>query len=208
MARQNNLELATGMAFKALGRQCDDQLLWLGARSVDDTWQLDVLDDTFVVDLPAERVSTLGDDDVGAPGAPGAPWRILALHYLAITSRPPKQPPETTFVHLPAGQPYARVYEGRVLGRLCATAGRDADTLRVAADSAGGRSVDPLVGDLAFDFDFFAQISVRLIWHAPDDEFGPSATLLLPSNIESYLCPEDIVVLSECLVSRLGETVA
>ena len=50
----------------------------------------------------------------------------------------------------------------------------------------------------------FTRLAIRLIWHAGDDEFPPSATLLLPANIEAYFCAEDIVVLSERLVARLG----
>ena len=90
-----------------------------------------------------------------------------------------------------------------MLGRLCATAGRDARTLADAANSLAGRPVDAQTGDLAFDFDLFPRLTIRLIWHAPDEEFGPAATLLLPANIEAYFCIEDIVVLSERLVSRL-----
>jgi hypothetical protein len=46
-------------------------------------------------------------------------------------------------------------------------------------------------------------VSLRLIWHAADEEFAASATLLVPANIESYFCSEDVVVLSERLISRL-----
>ena len=88
-----------------------------------------------------------------------------------------------------------------MIARLCATAGRDAATLSAAAESLGGRRAED--GDLAFDFAPFPRVSMRLIWHAPDEEFPPSATLLMPENIESYFCSEDIVVLSEQLVSRL-----
>ncbi len=49
----------------------------------------------------------------------------------------------------------------------------------------------------------FPACTLRLVWHAPDDEFPPAATLLLPANIESYFCIEDVVVLCERLVSRL-----
>jgi hypothetical protein len=59
-------------------------------------------------------------------------------------------------------------------------------------------------GDAAFDFQVFPRFSMRLIWHAPDEEFPPTATLLLPPNVESYFVAEDIVVLSEGLVSRLS----
>ena len=42
----------------------------------------------------------------------------------------------------------------------------------------------------------FPRVSLRLIWHAADEEFAASATLLVPANIESYFCIEDVVVLS------------
>ena len=89
-----------------------------------------------------------------------------------------------------------------MIARLCATAGRDAQRLTAAAESLGGKAAAG--GDAAFDFWVFPRILLRLIWHAPDDEFPPSATLLLPANVESYFCSEDIVVLSESLVARLG----
>ena len=59
-------------------------------------------------------------------------------------------------------------------------------------------------GDAAFDIDVFPRVATRLIWYAADDEFPPSATLLLPDNIESFLNIEDVVVMSESLVSRLS----
>ena len=111
-------------------------------------------------------------------------------------------PPTIIFADLATARSYAGVYQGRVIARLCATAGRDAAKLSAAAASLGGKPAAG--GDAAFDFDIFPRISLRLIWHAPDDEFPASATLLLPANLESYLCSEDIVVLSESLVSRLG----
>jgi hypothetical protein len=138
-----------------------------------------------------------------AGGPVGAAWRILALHYLAIDARPEPCEPDVTFADLPLVRSYAGVYRGRVIGRLCGTAGRDAQRLTSAAEAAGGRSTEG-PGDLAFDFDVFPRIAVRLHWYAADDEFPPSATLLLPANIEDYLCSEDIVVTSECLVARLG----
>ena len=74
--------------------------------------------------------------------------------------------------------------------------------MRIAALALGGRA--EAGGDTAFDFDVFPRLAVRVIWYAGDEEFPPSATLLLPVNIASYLCVEDIVVLSERLVSRLA----
>jgi hypothetical protein len=193
---QENLKVATERGFDALAGQRREQFLWLGAAATSDGWQLPVLDDALEVDLSSRRVTTRDGNDVGPA------WRILVLHYLAIDSRPERLPPEVTFAGLPTARSYAGVYHGRVISRLCATAGREARRLSAAAKSLGGKPAGG--GDAAFDFDVFPRVTLRLIWHAPDDEFPPSATLLLPANIESYFCSEDIVVLSECLVARLG----
>ena len=198
---QKNYELATEMGFEALGHQAEEQLQWLGARHEGSVWRLPVFDDVFEVDTFSRRMTTAAGEPVGAT------WRILALHYLAITDRPERRVPDTTFADLSAARSYSDIYQGRVIHRLCATAGRDADLLRAAAEALGGH--DPveaatIAGDAAFDFDQFPRVSLRLIWHAADEEFPPSATLLLPSNIEESFCSEDIVVLSECLVARLG----
>jgi hypothetical protein len=193
---QDNLRRAAELAFDAVCSQTPEQLLWLGAHHADTFWHLPVLNELLTLDLSAGSITTPAGYEAGPV------WRILLLHYLAITLRPESLEPEVTFADLPAARTYARVYHQRVIARLCATAGRDEKSLQAAADALGGRIVQG--GDTAFDFDIFPRLCVRVIWHAADEEFPPAATLLLPANIESYFCIEDIVVLSECLVSRLG----
>jgi len=196
LPRQQNLQRATDLAFEALRSQSAGQMHWLGAEPRGERWRLPVLDDAFEVDTLAGRVTTAAGSDVGAG------WRILALHYLAVRTRPEPLVPEITFGDLPMARSYTEVYHQRAVARLCATVGREAPRLRLAAAALGGRPVD--AGDIAFDFDAFPRVSLRLVWHAGDEEFPPSATLLLPANIDSYFCTEDIVVLSERLVSRLA----
>jgi hypothetical protein len=192
---QKNLHRATQLGFEALGGQTSEQLEWLGVDASDDVWRIPVLDDTFQVFRSERRITT------GGGAAVGPHWRILALHYLAVTHRSDRCEPGITFADLQTARSYNKVYEGRTVGRLCATAGRDEDRLRAAAATLGGRPAEG--GDLAFDFDPFPRVRLRLVWYAPDEEFPPSATILLPGNIESFYCAEDIVVLSEGLVSRL-----
>jgi hypothetical protein len=195
-AAQDNLARAAEMAFASVAGQSDGQLLWLGAQRQGAAWQLPVLDDTFRVDLPAGRITT------SAGRAVGPHWSILVLHYLSTASRPERRRAEATFADLAAARSYAGVYHQRVIARLCATVGRDAQALSAAARRLGGQAAE--AGDLAFDFDVFPRLAMRLIWHAADEEFAASATLLMPENIESYFSSEDIVVLSERLVSRLA----
>jgi hypothetical protein len=194
--RQESYATAMARALEAAARQPDDQLAWLGASSAKGVWRLPVLNDVFVVDSAAGRVTTASGHEVGAS------WRILALHYLAVGSRPEPRPPEITFADLPTARAYAGVYDARVIRRLCRTAGRTAGQFRAAAASLGGRAL--AAGDSAFDFACFPRAPLRLIWYAADEEFPPTATLLLPGNILELFCEEDVVVLSECLVARLG----
>ncbi len=193
---QHNLRTATAKVVEALRGQSAEQLAWLGAAAEGGTCRLAVLGETLQADLDTGEV-------VAASGQAVAPsWRILLLHYLARVDRPIAGPAEITFADLPAARAYAGVYRQRVLARFCATAGREGETFAAAAGALGGRTVDG--GDMAFEFDVFPRLAVRMIWHAADEEFGPSATLLLPRNVEAFLCIEDIVVLSEQLVSRLS----
>jgi hypothetical protein len=192
---QKNLDRATELGFEALARQNAQQLQWLGAEVSGDIWRVPVLDDTLAVDRLARRVTTSGGAEVGPH------WRILVLHYLAVSCRPDTGEPEITFADLQTARSYNKVYEGRTVGRLCAMVGHSEDGLREAAAGLGGKAAAG--GDLAFDFDVFPRVRLRLVWYAPDEEFPPSATILLPGTIESFYCAEDIVVLSERLVSRL-----
>jgi hypothetical protein len=192
---QANLRVAVEKALPALGRQTAEQMAWLGAVRRDDLWRLVVLDETLAIDPATGRVAT------SAGSAVQPAWQILVLHYLGVSARPEPRPPEVSFADLPSGRGYADVYQKRVIKRLCATAGRDLDRLRRAAAMLGAR--DEQGGDAAFRFNVFPRLAIQLIWHAPDEEFPPSATILLPGNVERWFCTEDIVVLCESLVANL-----
>jgi len=193
---QDNLNRAIQLAYDVLAEQTPEQLAWLGAEVTGGVWRLPVLNDTFEVDVTRRQTVTASGADVQPA------WKILVLHYLAVTDRPEDRAANTTFADLANARSYAGIYQGRVIARLCATAGRNAETLHAAAESLDGHPIEQ--GDLGFDFRPLPRVTLRLVWHAPDEEFPPSATVLLPDNIESYLCSEDIVVLSEQLVARLG----
>ncbi len=193
---QENYQRAIQLGFDTLAAQSQEQLEWLGAERVDDGWQLAVLGQRLIIRPKEAQVVTSAGQKVSPS------WAVLALHYLAVTTRPAQQEPAITFADLGASRTYDSVYQGRVIGRFCATAGRNAETLTAAAESLGAQSAEG--GDLAFDFPMFPRVTHRVLWHAADDEFPPSATILLPSNIEEFFCAEDIVVLSESLVARLG----
>ena len=168
----------------------------MGARASGELWTIEVLGQTLIVDTQTGSVRTPEGLDVKET------WQILVLHYLAIGYQPHFGKPDRTFADFPDALAYSKVYQGRVIERFCYTAGRDLATLTEAASKFGGRETDG--GDKAFEFLVFPRLTIKLIWYAPDDEFPPSATILLPGNILGALSIEDIVVLSEQLVATLG----
>ncbi len=193
---QCNLQTAIDKAVAELAGQTAEQLQWLGAQEDGPLWRLDVLASPLRVDLSDGQVTGLDGNAISPM------WRVLVLHYLAARVRPEAIVPAMTFASLPDGRAYASVYQGRVIGRLCGTVGRDADTLQAAVETLAAIPVD--IEPLAWDFNVFSRLTLRLVYHPGDDEFPASATLLMPANIEQFLCIEDIVVLSERLVSRLS----
>jgi len=193
---QENVRAAVEKAVQALAGQSAQQYIWLGAALRDGRWLLRVLDDTLAIDPADGSVAT-------AAGLPVVPaWQVLVLHYLGVAARPAPRPPQVTFADLASGRGYAGVYQNRVIRRLCATAGRDAATLAAAAERLGAGRIPG--GDAAFAFTVFPRLTLHLVWHAPDEEFPPTATVLLPENVEELFCTEDIVVLCESLVARLS----
>jgi hypothetical protein len=183
-------------AVEALSAQSEAQLEWLGAERVGPQWRLPVLDGVLLADPGTGGVFRADGGKVHPT------WQILTLHYFAIRSRPTEQPPEVTFASFPSARTYAVVYEKRVNRRLCAGVGKNVTLLHSAATAIGARFVPG--GELAFDVRVFPRLSIRLIWHAGDEELPPSCTLLVPANSEAFYCTEDIVVLSESFVSRLS----
>jgi hypothetical protein len=195
---QQNIRDAVDKAVRELHGQTREQLAWLGAEHVDEhTVRIPVLDADLDVNLCTGAVTA-------AAGRPVRPyWRVLLLHYAALRARPAELPPTISFAELPVGRTYAPVYEGRVLRRLCVRAGRDLESLNAAAARLGARAV---AGDeVTFDVKVLPRIAMRLVWYAPDDEFPPSAVLLMPKNIETFFHVEDIIVLSEGIVSRFND---
>jgi len=198
LPRQHNLQQAVEYALGPLAAQSADQLAWLGAHpEAQGAWRVRVLDGELVVQVPSGQIRTAGGGEINPQ------WRILVLHYLCVTGRPPEREPQIGFGELADARAYVSVYHKRVIERFCATAGRDETTLRRAMESLGGLPAAG-GGDAAFDLRVFPRLVMRVIWHHGDEEFPPSATMLLPPNVQSFLCSEDVVVLSERVVSRLG----
>ena len=162
-------------------------------------WRLEALDRVFLVDIDARRLRTADEPDLPVD----VRWTILVLHYLLAPVPAPPPVGVISFEEIPSARGYAGPYRGRVIGRFLATAGRDRATLSEAARALGGRPEPQEAGGLAFRFLMFPLVPVTVVWYEGDDELPPGAGFLYAGNVASILEVEDIVVMSERLVSRL-----
>lgn len=200
LSPQTNYQTAVNHGVEHLHLRAPKDLALLGADRIEENlYALHVLDANLAVDLTDGRVMLI--DDHGAPTQEvGIRWRIIVLHYLAAEN-PEDTPDWVSFADMPDGRGYEPVYTGRVIRRLCGGAARDRTRFVEAALRLGGQRA-PL-GDEGFIFQVFPRLPVTVAWYDGDDEFPPNATLLYPRNVLSLLPIEDVIVLSECLVSRL-----
>ncbi|MFC1734882.1 DUF3786 domain-containing protein [Candidatus Hydrogenedentota bacterium] len=199
MERQTNYETAFCHGIDQVKKRPPDSLEELGARAVGEgLYELRVLDGLVAVDLENREVSL-------ASCVPGEKlsleWQILVLHYLASASPWPDINKWVGYSDFAEARGYEQVYRGRVLGRLCGTAGRTRDAFVDACTRIGGEVID--WGDEGFVFNVFPRISIKVAWHDGDEDLPPSVSMLYPDNIVFFMCVEDLVVLSESLVSRL-----
>lgn len=197
--RQVNYEIALARAFAELRKTDPGNLAVLGAeKSKGQDFELNVLDSRYSIDPARERIVPAGDP---AAGAVPIEWQILILHYLNAQKPQPEFSRWLSFADIQEGRGYLPVFNQRVTGRLCATAGRDRETFRRACEKLGGMKFE--WGDEGYRFQVFPLLPVGIAWYAGDEELGPGATFLYPDSIQSFFPVEDTVVLAECVVSKL-----
>ncbi len=203
LASQTNYQTAVAQGAKRLQASPPEVLAALGARVTADGYcTLPVLDAVFAVDLASGRVTLatpehepLADREVGLK------WQILALHYLAGPIPLGEPARWVSFADLPDGRGYERVYQARVVSRLCKTAARERAAFVRASEGLGGQRA--VWGDEGFRFQAFPCLSVIIAWYQGDEELPANASFVYPDDILSLLPVEDVIVLSEGVVSRL-----
>ncbi len=193
---QSNYDLALETAFAAAAGMSAAGRTRLGARDLDDgRCELKVLDDTFTVDLKKKTIMNTRGEDVKLD------WKILSLHYMTASYPWPEFKRWMSFGEIAELRGYKPVFDNRVIGRLCATAGRDRETFSKAGMAL---QAGPLEwGDVGFLFQVFPMLAVGIAWYAGDEELPPGVSFIYPDNVMAFLPLEDVVVLAEAVVARL-----
>jgi hypothetical protein len=201
LPRQENLDIAVSRALEALRRQNEPMLAWLGTdRDERGRIRISVLGRRMSVDFEVGRLVL----ENGEPVDPR--WQVLVIHYLGAPAPVEPTGREIVFADIPDTRGYQGVYQNRVIKRLCHTAGRTAELLSRGSQAVGGEACSG-EGDLAFCFHVLPRVPLRLVWSAGDEDFPPNAAFLFQSYVSSLLPPEDIVVLSELIVSQICRAV-
>ena len=127
--------------------------------------------------------------------------RILLLHYLIRADGNPLTGRWVAYKDIPGGLLYAGVFARRVTEPLQRRFGKSAKTFKEAGIKSGGEPVE--VGDASFILRAFPRVPLQYILWEGDEEFPPSAQLLLDASVDHYLSLEDIVVLGQVTTGRL-----
>ncbi len=131
-------------------------------------------------------------------------WQYLTiLHYLNMADGTPVAGEESTMSQMPAGlvrgtkfdQAAASVLEDFVKGH-------SETEIHSIFEELGGKFLDGKA-DLSVRLPYLPNIPLTInIWF-PDEEFPPSARLLVDKSIEHYLTIEDAVAVGECILKLL-----
>jgi hypothetical protein len=126
---------------------------------------------------------------------------IILLHYLCQAHGTELTGQIVSFGQIPGAGFYDPVFNGRIRGRTAGTFGSAFDAFQKAASAL--RATRTEMGDLGMSIPALPRVPITIVLWRGDDEFQPGSNFLFDSSISAYLCVEDIVVLSEELVSRL-----
>jgi len=156
------------------------------------------LADRYDVDLDKRQVLSLS---CNAPASAHA--SIIILHYLkeSVVGLPPIQGKWIAFQELVGGGGYYPTFTKRVTDRIATKYGKDPQAIIGSGVRLGGSKAE--LADFSVVINAFDGVPILVeLWKA-DEEFGPSADVLFDKTIEKIFCTEDIVVLSEFLVSQI-----
>jgi len=202
LPKRDHYELARDAALRRLREGWDaDRLSALQARLLDEgrTVALPVLCWRLEVCLEPYAMRVLPDGREA-----GITWQILALNYLGAGQPAPPRGLRS-LADFAEGRGYEKAFEGRVIGRLSRTAGRDRESLARAAGRLGAVPTghDPM----RCMFRFFPLLEFQVSRYEGDEDFPASCSVLFSDNLLSLFSMEDGIVAAERLVAALeGKT--
>jgi len=199
--KQDNYEVALRLARQDLaGADLVRAASLAGARVIEGEGEA-VLEISFMGAV--YRVSGDPPDMVPAPGGtePAIWEKVLILHYLknAVSDSPTGK--WINFSQVPSGQFYLSAFNRRGPDLAVQFFSRDLEDFARRARALGATKYD--LGEAAFVFDVLPKVPVLVVLYAGDEEFPPACNVLFDETVPSFLCTEDIAVVTTMLMVKL-----
>jgi hypothetical protein len=135
---------------------------------------------------------------------PDITTRLVLLHYLIHADGTPPADHWIAFRELPDGRVYDLAFQRRANQRVAGAFAADAAGFLRAAQALGGEKL--AYGDASCMFRVLPRLSMAVVLHLGDEEFGPAANVLFDGAAGHYLPTEDLAVLGGILAARLIKT--
>jgi len=128
---------------------------------------------------------------------------ILILHYLTkkLKGLALKTGQWISFRELEGGEGYFAAFKKRVIGPIIRKYGVNPKALFDLSKRFKAKKAD--LSETGIEIDVLDNVPFLITVQAKDDEFQASANLLFDKNIKDIFCTEDVVVLSEFVVSLI-----
>ncbi|HNR67653.1 MAG TPA: DUF3786 domain-containing protein [bacterium] len=130
--------------------------------------------------------------------------RLLLLHLLLSEVNWRQNDDWISFRDLPGGLFYWQPFRNRSLLPLVSAIGNDLQRLRDRLDCFDWQPL--AIGDLGARIQVVGLLQIGLVYRTGDNEFSPTADLLLPAAIRHALPTEDVTVLAGRICHELGKT--
>ncbi len=128
--------------------------------------------------------------------------KTIILHYLAQSKGTPSSGRWIDLRELPGGITYYPVFVARVHRPFLRTFGDNSSLFLKAAQALKSTQAD--IADISTQIQAFLRVPIIFALYLGDKEFPSDCKVLFDANITSYLSTEDVVVVCEETVRRLG----
>ncbi len=166
-------------------------------------FRIEYLHRLYEVSWPSFQIQCIDDDDMYAPLVNSNQSKILVIRFLLEGSRVEATGKYLTYREVPWGEVYYRQFSGRCLSRLAFSYGNRLDDYRRRMQQMGCKAIAQ--SDAGFEYEILPGYHVQFLLWEGDDEFPPSSQILFSDNFVAAFHPEDLVVVSEVMISALKQ---
>ncbi|MDR0314122.1 MAG: DUF3786 domain-containing protein [Treponema sp.] len=130
--------------------------------------------------------------------------KILFIRYLCEGRYAVSTGKQLSYREIPWGDLYFPNFEAHSIKRLASKYGGNLEDFRKRMENPGLRALKLDKGDAGYRFEFMSGLYMSFLLWASDDEFPASAQILFDDNFPYAFTAEDIAVVGDVAISRLG----